>query len=149
LRSWSHDEQNDKQLLSRGPRPRGAAGFGSRRRATSSPSTAACEKSFSMRTCSSISISPPAHQRLGHHRLQHLEATLLARIQNAGHICRYTHRLEGRNMSTPPVGAITMYDYDLNYVASVINEIASSPVLMLPANAVDHIGAHFIFARAH
>jgi transposase len=33
LRRWSHDEQNDKQVLSRGPRPSGAAGSGSRRRA--------------------------------------------------------------------------------------------------------------------
>ena len=33
LRRWSHDEQNDKQVLSRGPRPCGAAGSGSRRRA--------------------------------------------------------------------------------------------------------------------
>ena len=33
MRRWSHDEQNDKQVLSRGSRPCGAAGSGSRRRA--------------------------------------------------------------------------------------------------------------------
>jgi hypothetical protein len=30
---WSHDEQNDEQIFSRGSRPRGADGFGSRKRA--------------------------------------------------------------------------------------------------------------------
>ena len=30
---WSHDEQNDEQIFSRGSRPRGANGFGSRKRA--------------------------------------------------------------------------------------------------------------------
>ena len=38
-----------------------------------------------------------AHRRLGH-RLQHREAALLARLQNAGRLCRYTHRAEGRNL---------------------------------------------------
>ena len=33
LRKWSHDKQDDQQVLFRGPRPRGANGFGSRRRA--------------------------------------------------------------------------------------------------------------------
>jgi hypothetical protein len=32
-----------------------------------------------------------AHRRLGH-RLQHREAPLLARLQNAGRLCRYTRR---------------------------------------------------------
>ena len=32
------------------------------------------------------------------HRLQYREAALLARIQNAGSLCRYTHRAEGRNI---------------------------------------------------
>src|SRR4051812_3710806 len=31
-------------------------------------------------------------------RLQHREAALLARLQNAGRFCRYTHRAEGRNV---------------------------------------------------
>jgi transposase InsO family protein len=39
----------------------------------------------------------PAHRRLDR-RLQHREAALLARIQNAGGLCRYTHRAEGRNV---------------------------------------------------
>ncbi|VFU08877.1 protein of unknown function [Methylocella tundrae] len=30
---WSHDEQDDEQIFHRSPRPRGADGFGSRRRA--------------------------------------------------------------------------------------------------------------------
>jgi 2-polyprenyl-3-methyl-5-hydroxy-6-metoxy-1,4-benzoquinol methylase len=53
----------------------------------------------------------------------------------------------GPPVFTPPVGTITMYDYDLNHVASVINEIAGSPVLMLPTNDDDHLGVHFIFVR--
>ena len=36
-------------------------------------------------------------KRLGH-RLQHREAALLARLQNAGGLCRYTHRAERRNI---------------------------------------------------
>jgi putative transposase len=40
---------------------------------------------------------PPAHRRMGR-RLQHSEAAFLARIQNAGRLCRYTHRAEGRNI---------------------------------------------------
>ena len=35
--------------------------------------------------------------RLGR-RLQHREAAFLARLQNAGGLCRYTHRAEGRNI---------------------------------------------------
>ena len=42
---------------------------------------------------------PPAHRRLGR-RLQHREAALLARLQNAGSLCRYTHRAEGRNIGS-------------------------------------------------
>jgi len=33
-------------------------------------------------------------KRLGH-RLQHREAAFLARLQNAGGLCRYTHHAEG------------------------------------------------------
>ena len=44
-----------------------------------------------------LTPSPPPHQRLGH-RLQHCEAAFLARIQNAGSLCRYTQRAEGRNI---------------------------------------------------
>ena len=33
MRRWGHDEQNDEQVLSRGPHPRGTAGSRSRKRA--------------------------------------------------------------------------------------------------------------------
>jgi SAM-dependent methyltransferase len=54
----------------------------------------------------------------------------------------------GSTLQNPPVGTITMYDYDLNCVVSLINAVAGSPVLMLPTNDDDHLGAHFLFARA-
>jgi Integrase core domain len=37
------------------------------------------------------------HRCLGR-RLQHREAAFLARLQNAGRLCRYTHRAEGLNI---------------------------------------------------
>ena len=68
------------------------------RMATSNPSTAGCATSFSTRACSSISIRPASSSRAWVSRLQHREAALLARLQNAGSLCRYTHRAEGRNI---------------------------------------------------
>jgi hypothetical protein len=42
-----------------------------------------------------------ASQRKSVHRsrLQHREATLLARLPNSCRLCRYTHRAEGRNIA--------------------------------------------------
>ena len=52
---------------------------------------------FLMRAFHRSRSGPSAHRRLGH-RLQYREAALLARLQNAGRLCRYTHRAEGRNV---------------------------------------------------
>jgi 2-polyprenyl-3-methyl-5-hydroxy-6-metoxy-1,4-benzoquinol methylase len=54
----------------------------------------------------------------------------------------------GPPIESPPLGTITMYDYDLNNVVSIINAVAGSPVLMLPTNDDDHLGTHFIFMKA-
>jgi len=39
-----------------------------------------------------------ARQLISAYRLQHCTATLFARLQNAGGLCRYTHRAERRNI---------------------------------------------------
>ena len=57
-----------------------------------SPSMEGCVKSCSTRAYSSISIRPARSSV--HRRLQHREAAFLARLQNSGSLCRYTHRAE-------------------------------------------------------
>jgi SAM-dependent methyltransferase len=54
----------------------------------------------------------------------------------------------GRKQHEPPAGTITMFDYDLNQVVAAVSRIAGSPVLLLPTEDDDHLGAHFVFQRA-
>jgi SAM-dependent methyltransferase len=48
----------------------------------------------------------------------------------------------------PPIGTITMHDYDLNEVFALISQFAGSPVLTLPTRDDDHLGIQFIGKRA-
>lgn len=48
----------------------------------------------------------------------------------------------------PPEGTINMYDYDLNQVMAQVTRWAGLPVLSLPTNDDNHLGCHFVFAKA-
>jgi SAM-dependent methyltransferase len=46
------------------------------------------------------------------------------------------------------VGTIIMFDYDLNNITATLSLYAGHPILMLPTQDDDHLGAHFVFQRA-
>ncbi len=46
-----------------------------------------------------------------------------------------------------PVGAITMYDYDLNQVLAAATQVAGGPMLVLPTGDDGHLGVHLIFRK--
>lgn len=66
-----------------------------------------------------------------YYRMQDGEATLL-----------------GGGARRAPVGAINMFDYDLNQVFARIIPIAGHPLMIIPTNHDDHLGVHIIFQRA-
>ncbi len=65
------------------------------------------------------------------------------------------YRREGRTIVdivpsdwSAPEGTINMYDYDLNQVMAQLSRMAGHPLIALPTSDDDHLGCHFIFARA-
>jgi 2-polyprenyl-3-methyl-5-hydroxy-6-metoxy-1,4-benzoquinol methylase len=50
--------------------------------------------------------------------------------------------------SHPPVGTITMFDYDLNEVLARLSRVSGQPMMALPTNDDSHLGVHFVFAKA-
>lgn len=65
------------------------------------------------------------------------------------------YRRDGRHLvdiasaeSSPPVGTINMYDYDLNEIFAIVSQFAGQPVLSLPTNDDGHLGVHLVFVRA-
>jgi SAM-dependent methyltransferase len=52
------------------------------------------------------------------------------------------------NDEPPPIGTISMFDYDLNEVIPIIQQYSGSPTLMLPTRDDNHLGVEFIGVRS-
>lgn len=49
---------------------------------------------------------------------------------------------------TPPVGTISMFDYDLNEVMARLTAVSGHPIITLPTQDDNHLGLHLIFVKA-
>jgi SAM-dependent methyltransferase len=47
-----------------------------------------------------------------------------------------------------PEGTINMFDYDMNQVMAQLSRRSGHPMIALPTNDDDHLGVHFVFAKA-